>query len=102
MEVLDLQWHLLHSWSFAGRVPTSLPVFKHVFFVGNPEQFVDGLLVGTPVPNVNQNCTNMQHEITRIVRSVSPTPQDQIQASGWPGALSPKGWVIAASHRIYE
>ena len=82
-----------------------MQVFKHVFFVGNARQFVDGPLVGTPVPNISQNCVNMQHETTLTIRSVSPTLQEQAQASGWPGALSPKGWVIAASgkcHRIYE
>ena len=83
----------------------SLLVYKHVFYVSTPGQFVDGPMVGVPVPNVNPNCIRMQHEVNRNVRSVSPSPQDQVQASGWPGALAPKGWVIAATgkcHRIYE
>ena len=83
----------------------SLPVFKHVFYVSTPNQFVDGPMVGVPVPNVNPNGIKMQHEGSRIVRSVSPTAQDQVQASGWPGSLAPKGWVIAATgkcHRTYD
>ena len=74
---------------FARPPSTPMQMFKHVFFVGDPGQLVNGPLVGTPVPN-------MQHETTHSIRSVSPTPQEQTQACGWPGALSPKGWAIAA------
>ena len=90
---------------FARPPSTPMQMFKHVFFVGDPGQLVNGPLVGTPVPNIRQNYINMQHETTHSIRSVSPTPQEQTLACGWPGALSPKGWAIAASgkcHRIYE
>ena len=65
-----------------------MQMFKHVLFVGNPGQLVDGPLVGMPVPNIRQNYISMQHETTHSIRSVSPTPQEQTQACGWPGALS--------------
>ena len=90
---------------FARPPSTPMQMFKHVFFVGDPGQLVNGPLVGTPVPNICQNYINMHHETNHSIRSVSPTPQEQTQACGWPGALSPKGWAIAASgkcHRIYE
>ena len=122
MEIPELQWHLTHQLQpkavgplpgenapgasgFVRTPSTPMQMFKHVFFVGDPGQLVNGPLVGTPVPNICQNYINMQHETTHSIRSVSPTPQEQTLACGWPGALSPKGWAIAASgkcHRIYE
>ena len=86
MEVPDLHWHLPHQLqrrlgpllgenapgaSGSASLPSApMQVFKHVFFVGNAGQFVDGPLVGTPVPNISQNCINMQHETTLTIRSV--------------------------------
>ena len=72
-------------------------VIKHVFYLGEGGRPSQG-----PIPGKKVNPLTMQEEVSRNLRSVSPTPYEQTFSQQMPWSFAPKGWAIAHDGKCYR